>query len=126
MSQQPQAEVTGRIDGSIPAKPRPAFLTVSLPDLDDKFEVHDTGSTVIVYLNGRSAIHVNTAAQAREFVRAFALALEMLTPARTVIPPAHQHEVNPTTHALELLPDLAVLPAQDDDLPFGTETEPAS
>lgn len=67
-----------------------APATVSLrPRLDEKFQVEEyvsghagTAGFVDVYLSDDVIVTVRTAAQAREFVRAFALALELLTPGR--------------------------------------------
>ena len=123
----PPAEPAGRIDGSISAVPKPAYIHLSGSYADEHIGVHDAIATlglVEVTIGQAVRLHLHTPGQAREFIRAFALALEMLEPA-----PRDLRIVNPTTHALEQLPPIPfmVVPdtAQPEDLPFADYDEPA-
>ena len=80
-----QEAAAGTISGYIPAEPEPAAATLYLPALETRdhlrvVQYDGPRPFVAVTLAGGLAIHLHTRAQAREFIRAFALALEMLTP----------------------------------------------
>ena len=74
---------TGTVTGLIPDHPPPAYIYLPQPSLNATFTVEDRTADlglVALHLAPGVGIHLHTPAQAREFVRAFALALDMLTP----------------------------------------------
>ena len=105
-----QDPATGVITGLIPDHPpSPAYLYLPQPPLLDTFLVEDRSADlglVAIRIAAGVGIHLRTAAQAREFVRAFALALEMLTPRDRIASP---WLASRASSALDL-PDLAAVP----------------
>jgi hypothetical protein len=87
LEDQPDEPFTGVVAGFIPsvpggeptpAKPEAAYLSLMGARVKDRLEVKEHGGSVMVWVTDRAVIHVHSGDQAREFIRAFAYAAELL------------------------------------------------